>query len=320
MRAIVLSGFGGTEVLQLEERPDPSPGPGHLVVAVHAAGVNPVDIGNRIDGAWAGVNPGWIPGYDVAGVIEELGAGLSGASAQVAVGDRVMAMLPFPDGGGGYAERAVIDAHHVARIADGVSFVEAAGLPLAGTTAIQVLRRLRLPPGSRVLVLGASGGVGTLLVQFAAAAGLDVIAVGGAGSHDLLRRLGARHCIDYRTTDVAHAALDLAGGPVDAAIDLYGGSLLAETLPAVRRKGQLASIATPVLDLDPVIDANQSFHGVLVYNDPTAMAELGRQLERGLRAVVSATFPLHHVAEAHKLVETGHAGGKVLLTMDVDLP
>ena len=180
MKAIVISEFGGAEQLRLAWAADPVPGQGQVRVAVHAAGVNPVDAGNRADGSWAGLTVPFIPGYDIAGVVESLGPGVCGLTA----GDRVMAMTHFPDGAGGYAELAVVGADQVAPISVGTSFVDAAATPLAGGTAFSVLSRLALSPGSRLLVLGASGGVGLFLLQFAAAAGIETIA--GAESGECL--------------------------------------------------------------------------------------------------------------------------------------
>jgi NADPH:quinone reductase len=127
MRAVLVREFGGPDQLRLDWAADPVPGPGQVRVAVRAAGVNPVDAGNRADGAWAGLTVPCILGYDIAGVIDQVGPGVCG----LAPGDRVMAMTHFPDGAGGYAELAVLDAGLVAPIGAGVSFAEAAATPLA---------------------------------------------------------------------------------------------------------------------------------------------------------------------------------------------
>src|SRR5436190_21873181 len=156
MRAVLVSEFGGPEQLRLGQAADPVAGPGQVRIAVHAAGVNPVDAGNRADGRWAGLAVPCILGYDVAGVIDSVGAGVSG----LAPGDRVMAMTHFPDGAGGYAELAVVDAGLAAPIAATTSFADAAATPVAAGTAQVVMSRLKLAAGSRLLVLGASGGVG----------------------------------------------------------------------------------------------------------------------------------------------------------------
>jgi NADPH:quinone reductase-like Zn-dependent oxidoreductase len=163
---MVIAEFGDPDELHLAEVPDPVPGPGQVRVAVRAAGVNPVDAGNRADGSWAGLTTPCVLGYDIAGVIESAGPGVDGLRP----GDRVMAMTHFPDGAGGYAELAVLDAALVAPIDPVVSFVDAAATPLAAGTALEVMDRLAQPRGSAVLVLGGSGGVGLFMLQLAAAA------------------------------------------------------------------------------------------------------------------------------------------------------
>src|SRR6516164_7208692 len=232
MRAVLVSEFGGPEQLRLGQAADPVAGRGQVRIAVNAAGVNPVDAGNRADGRWAGLRVPCI------------------------LGDGVMAMTHFPDGAGGYAELAVVDAGLAAPIGAAVSFAEAAATPLAAGTALVVLSRLGLPPASRLLVLGASGGVGLFLLQLAAATGIITIGVGRQAMHDQMSALGAAACIDYTREDVARRTLTLAGGPVDAIADLVGGTLAAAALPALRPGDQIAATATPELDLDPLLDAN----------------------------------------------------------------
>jgi NADPH2:quinone reductase len=134
MKAVLVSEFGGPEQLRLGQAADPVPGPGQVRVAVHAAGVNPVDAGNRADGRWAGLRVPCILGYDIAGVIDSAGPGVTG----LAPGDRVMAMTHFPDGAGGYAELAVIDAGLAAPICPATSFADAAAAPLAAEKPFEV--------------------------------------------------------------------------------------------------------------------------------------------------------------------------------------
>src|ERR1700756_1997416 len=142
MKAMVIREFGGPEQLHLADVADPEPGRGQVRVAVHAAGVNPVDPFNRADGSWAGLRVPCILGYDIAGVVESVGPGVTGWRP----GDRVMAMTSFPDGAGGYAELAVVDAGQVAPIGPDTSLVAAAATPLAAGTAWTVLARLALSP------------------------------------------------------------------------------------------------------------------------------------------------------------------------------
>ena len=310
MKAVLVREFGGAEQLRLGRAADPVAGPGQVRIAVHAAGVNPVDAGNRAGGRWAGLHVPCILGYDIAGVIDSVGSGVTG----LAPGDRVMAMTHFPDGAGGYAEFAVVDADLAAPIGAAISFAEAAATPLAAGTARVVLSRLALPATSRLLVLGASGGVGLFLLQLAAAAGIMTIGVGRQAMHAQMSALGATWCIDYTREDVARRTLALAGAPVDAIADLVGGTLAATALPALRPGGQIAAIATPELDLDPLLDANITFHGVLIGDDGDRTRALAALLDRrALRPVISQVLPLAAAAEAHRILERGHAGGKIVL-------
>jgi NADPH2:quinone reductase len=311
LKAVILSEFGGPEQLRLADAADPVPGEGQVRILVHAVGVNPVDAGNRADGSWAGLRPPCILGYDIAGVVESAGPGVTGLRP----GDRVMAMTHFPDGAGGYAELAVVDATHVARIDPASSFAEAAATPLAAGTAWVVLSRLALPPGSRLLVLGASGGVGLFLLQLAAHQGIQAIGVGRRTMHQQMRGLGATSCIDYTREDTGQRTIQLAGGPVDAIADLVGGQQLVAALSALRPGGQVAAIETPELDLDPLLDANITFHGVLLQDDGQRTRELASLLaEDALHPVISHQLPLSEAAEAHRIIERRHAGGKIVLT------
>jgi NADPH2:quinone reductase len=263
-----------------------------------------------------------ILGYDVAGVVENLGPPgrplASGPGVDcLRAGDRVMAMTHFPDGAGGYAELVVADAGLVAPLGENTSMAEAAATPLAAGTADVVLGRLGLSPGSRLLVLGGSGGVGLFLLQMAARRGITAIGVGRTAMHEQMRALGAASCLDYTAGDVAEQAIELAGGPVDAIAALVGGPHLAAALGALRPGGQIASIATPELDIDYLLDANITFHGVLIGDDGERTRRLAAQLADGsLRAVVSHELPLTEAARAHEILEQGHAGGKIVLRAD----
>lgn len=312
MKAVVVHRSGGPDELHLEEIADPEPGAGEVRIAVTAAGTNPVDASNRDDGSWAGIEFPHVPGYDVAGVIDAIGPEVTG----VRDGDTVMAMTSFPRGAAGYAELVVTSADLVATLEPDVDLVSAAAVPLAAGTALDVLERLALDRGSTLLVLGASGGVGQFVLQLAGHEGLRPIAVGGRSSHERMRDDGADACIDYTTEDVAQRTLELAGEPVDAIADLVGGDLLNRALGALKPKGSVASIATPELDLDAVLDNNITFHGVLIDDDGTRTRRLADLFARGvLRPHVSHVLPLEDAAQAHRILESGHAGGKVVLTV-----
>ncbi len=313
--AVVVEDFGGPEMLELQDVEDPLPGPGQVVIAVHAAGVNRVDAGNRADGTWAGLVAPFIPGYDVAGRIEAVGPAVAG----LAVGDRVMAMTPFPRGGGGYAELVAVGAAAVAPLADTVSYQDAAATPLAAGTALTVLERLACPPDSWLLVLGASGGVGLFLLQLATKLGIRAIAVGRQEMHTTMLSLGASACVDYIHEDVPARTLELADGPVDAVADLVGGPGVAAALACLRPGGSIASIETPELEFDTLVDANLTFHGVLVRNDAHRLRQLAGLLGDGsLRPVVSQVFALSDAARAHRLLEHGPTRGKIVFRVRDD--
>ena len=310
MKAVVVREFGGPEQLRLAEIAGPVPGPGQVRVAVRAAGVNPVDAGNRADGTWAGLTAPCILGYDIAGVVESAGPGVT----DLGPGDPVMAMTHFRDGAGGYAELAVIDAGLAAAIDPAVSFTAAAATPLAAGTAHDVLARLARPAGSSMLVLGASGGVGLFLLQLAAAAGIMTIGVGRQAMHEQMLGLGASFCIDYTREDVARRAVMLADGRVDAIADLAGGTLAQRALAALRPGGHIAAIATTVLDLDSLVDDNITFHGVLIQDNGDRTRRLAALLADGtLRPSISHVLALAAAADAHRIIESGHAGGKIVL-------
>ncbi len=312
MKAVVLQAFGDPDQLMLAEWPDPVPAPGQVRIAVRAAGTNPVDASNRVDGTWAGLSLPCVLGYDVAGVVDAVGAGVE----DLTVGDRVVAMTPFPAGGGGYAELVVVPADHAVALDPAVGFVDAAASPIAGGTALEVLDRLGLAAGSTLLVLAASGGVGSFLLPLAAHQGIRVIAVGSAANHPRLLQVGASGCIDYRSESVADRAIELAGEPVDAIADLVGGSALAAALPAVKPGGRIACIETPDLDLELLLDGNLTLHGVLITNQRERLVRLATLLAQGvIRPHIAQVLPLGQAADAHRLVESQHSGGKVVLTV-----
>lgn len=313
LKAVIVRRFGGPDVLEYGEVADPEPGAGEVRIAVRAAGVNPIDAGNRADGTWAGLQLPWVPGYEVAGVVESTGPDSEGLSP----GQRVVAMTGFPAQGGGYAELAAVAARDVVPLDDSVSFAAAATAPVAGGTAWEVLERLRLARGCRLLVLGASGGVGSYLLQLAALRDIAAIAVGRCEHHGRLRRLGALACMDYADGQGPDELLRAGHGHVDAIADLVGGPAVGPWLGALRQGGQIASIEPPELGLDALVDANITFHGVLVANSAERTRVLAGLLATGsLTAHIARILPLAEAAQAHRLLETRHAGGKIVLIPD----
>ena len=312
MRAVVYERFGGPEVLELRDWPRPEPKGGEVVVAVHAAGVNPVDAQNRADGAWAELQPPVIPGYDFSGVVEGVGE----RAADWAVGDEVFGALPVRvTRSGSYAEYVAVPAETIAPKPARLSHVEAAAAPVAACTAHEALRRLRLAPGDWLLIHGAGGGVGTFAVQIAAHSGTRVLAVASARHHGLLGELGAEACIDYTHERLDDAVRLITGGEVDAVADLVGGGALSRSLPLLSKRGRAVEIVDLEGDLEPLIDRNQELHGVLF--DPADSGPLRAitdELAAGrLRPVVSDVLALEQAAEAHRRLETGHRQGKLVL-------
>ncbi|HLO36232.1 MAG TPA: NADP-dependent oxidoreductase [Candidatus Deferrimicrobium sp.] len=312
MLAIVAERFGPPEVLRIRDWPDPTPGPGEILVAVEAAGVNPVDAGNRADGTWAGIEPPMILGSDLAGTVMALGEGVQA----FAPGDRVLAMVEFLGRQeGAYAQLVTLPADWAAPIPDGVDVVEAAAVPLAAGTAYEaIVNRLAVRADEIVVILGAAGGVGVFAVQLAAAAGAHVIAVASETHWDLLRSLGVTECVDYRGRQVADAILRHAPGGADAVLDLVGGGSLAAVLGSVRPGGRAATTVALDGDLEPAIDRNLILHGILVRPDGARLRAIAGLMAAGrLRVVVDRTYPWEEAADAHARVETGHGRGKVVL-------
>jgi NADPH:quinone reductase len=314
MRAVVVERFGGPEVLQVRQMPVPRPGRDEVLVAIHAAGTNPVDSGNRADGTWAGMLPPFIPGSDASGVVEAVGEGVKHLSP----GDEVFSMSDFignPDGT--YAEYQAVDAEIVARKPHGLSHVEAAAVPLAAGTAYEVVaRRLALEADEWVLLHGAAGGVGSYAVQIAAARGARVIASASSPRHEKLKELGATICIDYRTEDVPSAARKAAGVDLDAVADFVGGDCIARSLGVLRPFGRAAAIASLRGELELLMDRNITLHGVLVRPDRARLEELRGMLESGaLHPVIDEVLPLEQAAKAHVRLDAGHGQGKVVLAV-----
>ena len=315
MRAVVISSFGGPEVLELREVPDPVPGPREVRIALHAAAVNPVDAANRADGTWARIRPPAILGSDFSGVIDSVGASVS----EWRPGDEVFGAAPFREGGQGtYAELHLADPETIARKPANLSHVEAAAVPLAGGTAHSVIdRRLCVGAGERVLIHGAGGGVGVFAVQLVAVAGAKAIALASRRHHELLLQLGATVAIDYRDRNALVTARQRVGGEFDAVADFVGGACLSTSLASIRQGGRAATIVELKGDLELAIDRNITLHGILLdRTDRTLFDDLRIAVEAGqLRPVVSSVYALEQVAEAHRLLEAGHVQGKVVLAI-----
>jgi NADPH:quinone reductase-like Zn-dependent oxidoreductase len=308
MRAVSQDVLGGPEVLHEVELPRPVPGFSQILVAVHAAGLNPTDWKHRARRVFL-PDPPFVLGFDVSGVVEAVGFGVT----LFKPGDEVFGMLPYPNGFGAHAEYVTGPARAFAPKPRALTHVEAGALPLSGLTAWQALvDTAGVRPGQRVLIHAAAGGVGHLAVQLARARGAHVIGTASTANHDLVRGLGADEVIDYRTTDVAEAVRD-----VDVVLDPLGGESPLRSLATLRPGGILVSL----LGGSPELAERAAAKGVrlalmLVEADHAGMTAIGGLAEAGgLRPTIAGTFPLAEAAKAHALGETGHTAGKLVLVV-----
>jgi NADPH:quinone reductase-like Zn-dependent oxidoreductase len=307
MRAIRQQRLGGPEVLEFVEVPRPVPAPTEVLVRVRAAGVNPVDWKVRSRGGFLG-DPPFTVGWDVAGVVEEVGLGVT----RFAVGDRVFGMPRFPREAAAYAEYVTSPSRQLARIPDGLSDVEAAALPLAGLTAWQALvETADVQSEHHVVILGAAGGVGHLAVQIAKARGAYVIGTARAEKHGFLAELGADEAVDYTREAVPERVRN-----IDVAFDVVGGEPGEEVLPALRDGGMLVSVRSRSEGLREGGAGRVRVASLLVEPDRTGLEALAELVARGaLRPHVSRTFPLADAARAHEVSEAGRTQGKLVLTV-----
>jgi NADPH:quinone reductase-like Zn-dependent oxidoreductase len=311
MRAISQDTFGGPEVLKAVEVDRPRPLPTEVLVRVHAVGFNPVDAKTRAGRGMAAVlgEPPFILGWDVSGVVEEVGHGVH----TVAVGDEVYGMPWFPRAASAYAEYVTAPSRHFARKPTNLSHIEAAAVPLAGLTAYEVLTVLAgVRPGRRVLIHAAAGGVGHLAVQVAKALGAYVVGTASAGKHDWLRGLGADEVIDYHSADVAEST-----GDIDVVVDLIGSETTLTQSVAVTKPGGLLVAVPSGTSPDLLERAEESgvrVAGFLVEPDGHALGELAGLIEKGaVRVEVEEVFPLAGAAAAHRRLEAGRTRGKLVL-------
>ena len=322
MKAITQDRYGDPDVLEFREVDRPEPGERQVLVRVRAAGVNIADwfimTGTpyvvRLAGFGVRTPKRTTPGTDLAGVVEAVGAGVT----RFKPGDEV-----FGEGRATFAEYACADEDRLAAKPAGMTFEEAAGVPLAGTTALQMLRdAARLTAGQHLLVNGSSGGVGTYAVQIAKATGAEVTAVCGPTNVDLLRDLGADHVVDYsredftRTSERYDAILDhVMNHPFSALLRLLTPTGV--LMPNSGNGGKWLGGGRHRLKAEAIRPFTRRRMAPLLARATRAdLGELARLAEAGqLRTVVGRTFPLSDTAEAVRHVADGHARGKVVVTV-----
>ncbi len=334
MQAFLLNRHGGPEATGLRDVPRPVPGPDDVLVRVHAAGLNPVDFKTR-DGMLKVVQRYNFPvvmGNELAGTVESCGERVSGFKP----GDRVFARVP-KDRMGAFADFAAVPAGHLALLPASIDFETAAGVPLAGLTALQALRdELQLQPGSRVFIPGGAGGVGTFAIQIAKWLGAEVTTTASPRGRALVERLGADRVIDYTAQRFEEEVRDM-----DGAFDLIGGDTLEKCFGVVKPGATVVSVAgmpeplTAQKDLGrgPLLAALFWFasfglrakarrHGVtyrylFMHPSGSELAELARLIEeKKLAPVIDRTFPFAQIGEAIAYLESGRAKGKIVVRME----
>src|SRR6266550_1887545 len=304
MKAVVAHEYGAPEVLKFEEVPRPEPRKDEALVHVIASGVNPADpltLSGKYAREW-GTHLPLIPGYDIAGVVEKVGAKITNLKA----GD---AVYGYPTFGGGWAEFVTVKEWEVASKPKSLSFAEAAAVPMCGLTAWQALvDTAQLQGGQTILIHGGSGGVGSFAVQIAKARGARVIATASTANQDLLKKLGADVAIDYAKTKFEDVAKD-----VDAVLDPVGKETLARSYGVVKKDGIVMSlVARP----DPEEIKKRGIRGAAISVHPNAedLVEIAHLIDTGkIKPVVTQILPVSEAIAAQRQAATHHTRGKVAL-------
>ena len=328
MRAVQLEAFGGPEVLVPVDLPDPVPGPGQVLIAVEAAGVNRADVLTRSGRYHRAGHPPLVLGLEGAGTIAALGPGVSGLH----VGQKVLAQ-GAANAPGFYAEQAVVNAERVVVVPDTVAALEAAALPVAWLSAWYSLHRLgRVQPGQSVLIHAAASGVGSATVQLASVAGANVIAAaGGAAKTEWVAKLGAAHVLDSQALSgeqLVERVTELTGGHgADFVLDNVGGEVFAQSLKAVAYGGTVVALANVALapstiDTRDFYPKNATIHGYQATNliehgydpRPDLQQLLTLLAEGSVHVPIAAVYGLEDAAEAHRRLEERGVRGKILLS------
>ncbi len=307
--------YGTPEHVEITEQPEPTPREGELLVKVRASSVNPVDWKiAQGEFPFNVAKPGlpYVPGHDIAGEVER-GAG------EFKPGDRVFARIPGRKGGAS-AEHVAFDARTAAKVPEGMSWHEAASIPLAALTALQGLRdEARMPlsgaDGYRVLVVGASGGVGHFGVQIARATGAHVTGVCSGRNTEMVSGLGAHEVIDYTKTTTLNA-----GGDYDVILDCVGGESPARFTPWLTKRGVYVSTMPDgrvfSRQLAGALVGRRRVRGVMMKPDAEGLRWLGGLYEKKMfRAQIDEVFPLDRLADAHRKSMGGRARGKIVVSV-----
>jgi NADPH:quinone reductase-like Zn-dependent oxidoreductase len=317
MKAVQMHEFGDVGVLKYGDVERPEPQAGEVLVRVRAAGINVVDAVSRqipLPFTTGAKDLPYILGWDISGEVVALGEGVT----RFAVGDEVYGMPRLPEGEAkGYSQYTAVPAADLAHKPRGITHEDAAGVPLAGLTAWQSLFDIaHLQAGQSIFISGGSGGVGHYAVQLAKWKGANVIATTSTRNVDFVRDLGADVVIDYTQQDFR----DVVKG-VDVVLDTIGEDVLKHAFEVVRRDGIVVSLpvgkGVGAVGEQLAPRYNVTFSVPMVHHSGEQMAAMNPLFEAGqLKTHLEAVFPLKDVAQAHKLVESGHVRGKVVLTIE----
>ena len=306
MKAVQFHAYGDPEVLVLEEVAPPQAGSGEVLVRVRAAGVNPLDWKVRAGHvkAWLQHQLPLIPGWDVSGVVEAVGPGVSAFKQ----GDEVFGMLDFLRNGA-YAEYVVAETQNLALKPGSLDHIQAGAVPLAALTAWQALFEVAaLKSGQTVLIHAAAGGVGHFAVQFAKWRGARVTGTASASNAGFLRQLGADAVIDYYSTCFEE---EVRG--VDVVLDLLGGDIQRRSWKVLKKGGILVATLGISSPEEPASHEVRG-EGVMVHPDPAQLAQIAALIDAGkVKPFIYEVLPLAQAAKAHELSETGHVRGKIVL-------
>jgi len=306
MNAVRIHQYGGPEVLRYEGAPFPRAGTGEVLIKVHAAAVNPIDWKVRAGFAKDRLKykMPFIPGWDLSGVVEAVGAGAS----RFRVGDEVYSR-PDIARDGAYAQYIAVRETEVALKPTSVDHLHAAAVPLAALTAWQALSNAaKLSAGQSVLIHGAAGGVGSFAVQFAKRKGARVIGTASKKNHEFLRSLGADETVDYNTTkfeDVVH--------DVDAVLDTITGETADRSYQVIKKGGVYVSILMPPSEQKAAARGIRAAH-TFVQANPEQLADIAKLIDSGkLKVIIEKVFPLAEARAAQELNAQGHTRGKIVL-------
>ncbi len=312
MKSMIITGYGGTDVFKSFEMPKPAPKGKEVLVRVLATSVNPIDYKIRKGVRSTGVTPPQILGFDVCGIVEEIGDKVTDFKC----GDEVYYLPRIIGWQGAYAEYHLVEESIVARKPKNLSYVEAASIPLACCTAWDALiERIKVRIGDSVLIHAGAGGVGSLAIQLAKLSGAYVFATCSSKNKDMVSKLGADCVIDYKNEDFVQVILKETNNEgVNAVFDTVGEAVFTKSLDAIKPFGRIASIVKIPANLEKALFKNIDIHPVFVQSGRYKLDALRELIERKqLKPVIDSIMPLKDVVKAHEKIEAGGVRGKIVL-------